>query len=65
MKFLFPSGGWLLLVLAGAGTGKGQQRLEELHATHIGEIDARAVSQRRMVLFGTRTLDAGERTLIR
>ena len=35
------------LAAAGAGAGELEQRLEELHAAHIGEIDARAVVHRQ------------------
>ena len=35
------------LAAAGAGAGELEQRLEELHAAHVGEIDARAIVDRQ------------------
>ena len=46
------------LAAAGAGAGELEQRLEELHAAHIGEIDPRAVRQRQR-------LEEGEVALLR
>ena len=53
------------LAAAGAGAGELEQRLQELHAAHIGEIDAGAVVDRqRLEERDVRALGLDQRQLV-